>query len=71
MVKVDKNLVGKRVLYRKRVLWTDIEEGNIQEISPSGTYVKIDTPEGERWCEIETIEVLEILELKKSEEMVE
>jgi len=57
-MRVNKEMLGKRILYRCR--FYSILEGIVKEISPNGEYVKI----GGVWYDISDIEVLDVLESK-------
>jgi len=62
-----KELVGKKILFIKKysLLYKGtILEGVVEEVSPSGKYVKIRTtvfPYTTEWYETEDIKVLEVL----------
>ena len=53
-MRIDEKLLGKRILYRR--LFSTIEEGVVEEISPNGEYVKIN---GE-WYKVNEIVVLDL-----------
>jgi len=57
-MKIDKTMLGKRILWKKLWSWRDINDGRVIEISPSGEYVKID----EVWHSIREVNVIEELE---------
>jgi len=57
-MRIDEKLLGKRILYRR--LFSTIEEGVVEEISPNGEYVKIN---GE-WYKVNEIVVLDVLRSK-------
>lgn len=57
-IKIDEKLIGKRVLWKRWWEHYALNEGVIEEISPSKKYVKISG----NWHPIDDIEVLEVLE---------
>ena len=59
-MRVNKEMLGKRILYKYRYFSSNIKEGVVEEISPNGEYVKI----GGAWYNLFDIEVLDILESK-------
>ncbi len=78
VVKVNKDMVGCRVLYRLKsdmdsFLSGNAWEGIIQEISPDGLYVKIYhiIPfGGERWHTVDDVEIISVLEKSEVEKEV-
>ena len=56
MVEINKDLIGKRVLYKLH-LFDILREGVIKEISPSGDYIKIN----DGWYESDVIRIVEVL----------
>ncbi|RLG04812.1 MAG: hypothetical protein DRN68_09495 [Thaumarchaeota archaeon] len=57
-MRINKEMLGKRILYKLHRLF--IREGIIEEISPNGEYVKINS----EWYSIFDIDVLDVLESK-------
>ena len=55
MVEINKDLIGKRVLYR--YAFGALEEGVVKEVSPSGEYIKIN----DFWYESDVIRIVEVL----------
>ena len=64
-----KDLVGKRVLFRRRLDFTGmIYEAKVVEVSPSGKYVKLEHSAKpftgrEEWVKLEDIEILEVIQV--------
>mgnify|MGYP000586635609 CR=1 FL=1 len=64
-----KDLVGKRVLFRRRLDFTGmIYEAKVVEVSPSGKYVKLEHSVKpftgrEEWVKLEDIEILEVIQV--------
>ena len=54
---VDKSMIGKRVLYYPTVLG-DIQEGIVEELSPSGKFVKVSG----KWYVCIRVDMLEVLD---------
>ena len=64
-----KEYLGKKVLWvpenMKTRLWMErIRCGRVMEVSPSGTYVRLDETSGDNWYLAAAIHVLEVLDEK-------
>ena len=64
---VTKALVGKRILFQKRVSICGarnsmLQEGVVEDVAPSGSYIEIDSDGGgANWYSVVEIDVLEVL----------